>query len=174
MKGVEAVRSSTPQFIRDSFKELFNICMNGTNQQLIEKIEKIETEFKILPVEDICSPTSASEVNKYTSNGTYVKGTPIHIRGAILYNSILDKLDKNIYDKINDGDKIKYVYLKTPNPIGENVIAFPIKFPDYKNLHEYVDKKTQFEKVFINPLEKITSMIGWKIKDEQNLEDLFG
>ena len=104
----------------------------------------------------------------------YSKGTPLHIRGVLLYNFYIERaglLSKHA--KVQDGEKIKYVYLKLPNPMKENIISFPSAFPIELGLKEYVDYDKQFEKVFIDPLTSILDAIGWEINPQATLDDFF-
>jgi DNA polymerase elongation subunit (family B) len=81
-------------------------------------------------------------------------------------------------EKIQQGDKIKFIYLKEPNPIGgprgDKVISFPTKIPKELDLHRFVDYDKQFVKSFLDPLETILGVIGWKSKEVATLEALFG
>ena len=149
--------------------------MNGTEDDVIYYIEKSRSEFKTLPPEDISFPRSASRVDKYKAvNAIYAKGTPIHIRGALLFNYYVkkNKLD-NKYSLINNGEKVKFCYLKLPNPIHENVISFIQEFPKELELNNYVDYDLQFEKSFLEPLKAILNAIGWNVEKTATLEAFF-
>ena len=85
MMGIEAVKSSTPAPCRTMIKDALKIMMNGTEEEVIDFIDKSRKEFKSLPPEDIAFPRSASNVEKYKASSTiYAKGTPIHITGCII------------------------------------------------------------------------------------------
>ena len=142
---------------------------------MINFIEKSRKEFKTLPPEDISFPRSASNVTKYRGHSTiYSKGTPIHIRGALLFNHYIkqNKLD-NKYSLIQNGEKIKFCYLKKPNIIHENIISFIQDFPTELNLEKYIDYDLQFEKSFLEPLKAILDAIGWRVEKTANLEAFF-
>jgi DNA polymerase elongation subunit (family B) len=104
-----------------------------------------------------------------------MKGTPIHVKGALLYNDLLRKrdLDKK-YQMIGDGDKVKFAYLKTPNPIGDHVIAILDELPTELDLHRYVDYETQFQKSFLEPIRSLLEVVGWQVEKINTLEDFFG
>jgi DNA polymerase elongation subunit (family B) len=175
MMGIEAVKSSTPAPCRTMIKDALKIMMNGTEDDVIEFIDKARKDFKKLPPEEISFPRSASDVVKYQAHSTiYAKGTPIHIRGALLYNHYVKKhkLD-NKYSLIQNGEKIKFCYLKKPNIIHENIISFIQDFPHEIGLDKYVDYDLQFDKAFLEPLKIILDAIGWNVEKTVNLELFF-
>ena len=175
MMGIEAVKSSTPAPCRTMIKDALKIMMNGTEDEVIDFIEKCRKDFKKLPPEEIAFPRSASDVVKYQAHSTiYAKGTPIHIRGALLYNHYVKKhkLD-NKYSLIQNGEKIKFCYLKKPNVIHENIISFIQDFPHEIGLDKYIDYDIQFNKAFLEPLKIILDAIGWSVEKTVNLESFF-
>jgi DNA polymerase elongation subunit (family B) len=175
MMGIEAVKSSTPAPCRKMIKDALKLMMSGTEEDVIEFIDKSRAEFKALPPEQISFPRSVSDVVKYkSSSDIYVKGTPIHCRGALLFNHYIkkNKLD-NKYSLIKNGEKIKFCYLKKPNILHENVISFIQEFPKELNLDKYIDYDLQFEKSFVEPLKAILDAIGWNVEKTVNLELFF-
>jgi len=176
MMGIEAVKSSTPAPCRKMIKNGLKLMMSGTEEDVIDFIDNCRKEFKSLPPEDIAFPRSVSDVVKYKSHSEiYAKGTPIHCRGALLFNHYIkqNKLDKK-YSLINNGEKIKFLYLKKPNIIQENVISFIQDFPTELGLDKYIDYDLQFEKSFVEPLKSILDSIGWSVEKTVNLELFFG
>jgi len=174
MMGIEAVKSSTPAPCRTMIKDGLKLMMSGTEEEVINFIDKCRKEFNALPPEQIAFPRSVSDVVKYRSySDIYSKGTPIHCRGALLFNHYIKekKLD-NKYSLINNGEKIKFIYLKKPNIIQENVISFIQDFPHELGLDKYIDYELQFEKSFLDPLKSILDAIGWNVEKTVNL-DLF-
>tara|TARA_A100001011_G_scaffold60027_2_gene59690 strand:+ start:1643 stop:4144 length:2502 start_codon:yes stop_codon:yes gene_type:complete len=175
MMGIEAVKSSTPAPCRTMIKDGLKIMMNGTEEEVIDYIDQCRTKFKTLPPEEIAFPRTVSNVKKYHSRtDIYCKGTPIHARGALLFNFYIkkNKLDKK-YSLINNGEKIKFIYLKKPNIIQENVVSFIQDFPRELNLDKYIDYDLQFEKSFLEPLKAILDAIGWNVEKTVNLELFF-
>jgi DNA polymerase elongation subunit (family B) len=173
--GIEAIKSSTPAPCRKMIKDALKLMMSGTEDEVISFIDKCRKEFKNLPPEHIAFPKSISDVIKYKSHSSiYVKGTPIHVRGALLFNHYVkeNKLT-NKYSLIQNGEKIKYCYLKMPNTIRENVISFIQQFPKELGIGKYVDYDLQFEKSFIDPLRSILNCIGWSAEKTNTLESLF-
>jgi len=174
--GMEAVKSSTPAPCRSMIKDAFKIIMTKTEDEMIDFIGKCRKEFYNLPPEEISFPRTANNISKYRSPSTiYAERTPIHIRGVLLYNYYIrkNKLD-NKYPVINNGEKIKFCYLKKANPIHENVISFIQQFPKELNLTKYVDYELQFEKSFLEPLKTILQCIDWRTEKTNTLESLFG
>ena len=174
--GIEAVKSSTPAPCRSMIKDALKLMMKATEDDLIDFIENCRTKFKNLSPEEIAFPRMVSDVNKYKSHSSiYVKGTPIHARGALLFNHyIREKNLQNKYSLINNGEKIKFVYLKKANPIRENVISFISDFPVETGLDKYIDYELQFEKAFLEPVKTILDSIGWNVEKTVNLELFFG
>jgi len=176
MMGIEAVKSSTPMSCREKIKESLKIVMNGNEQEFQSFVELFKQEFKTLPFEDIAFPRGVSDLSKYVSSSElYSKGTPMHVRGAIMFNAFLKKykLTKK-YQLIQDGDKTKFCYMKVPNPVQENVFSILTVLPKEFNLEKYIDYDTQFDKAYLDPLKTIVNTIGgWKTERVSSLESFF-
>jgi DNA polymerase elongation subunit (family B) len=175
MMGIEAVKSSTPAPCRQMIKDALKLMMSGTEDEVINFIDKCRREFRTLSPESIAFPRTASDVRKYySSSNIYASKTPIHIRGALLFNHyIKEKKLTNKYSLINNGEKVKYIFLKKPNIIQENVISFISDFPRELNLDKYIDYELQFEKSFVDPLKSILDSIGWQVEKTISLESFF-
>jgi DNA polymerase elongation subunit (family B) len=173
--GIEAVKSSTPAPCRKMIKDALKIMMTGSEDDVINFIDKCREQFRSLRPEDIAFPRTASDVQKYhSSSEIYSKGTPIHVRGALLFNHyVKQKKLTNKYSLIGNGEKIKFVYLKKPNTIQENIISFIQDFPKELGLDKYVDHDLQFEKAFLEPLKSILDAIGWNVEKTVNLDSFF-
>jgi len=173
--GLEIVRSSTPAPVRESLKEAVRLALTTDEKTLQSFIEHTRMMFNKFEPEQIAFPRGVNGLMKYTSGADiYSKGTPIHVRGALMYNHLLrkNKLDKK-YEVIQEGEKIKFLYLKEPNHIRENCIAFVGKIPKELDIHRYVDYNTMFEKSFLEPIKQIIEGLGWKTEVTASLEDLF-
>jgi len=173
--GLEAIKSSTPAPCRQMIKDALKLMITATEEDVINFIDKCRQEFKTLPAEDIAFPRTASDIIKWRSNSQiYAKGTPIHIRGALLFNHYIKKNKlNNKYSLIGNGEKVKFIYLKEPNIIHENVVSFIQDFPRELDLDKYIDYELQFEKSFLKPLKTILDAIGWDVEKTANLESFF-
>lgn len=174
--GIEAIKSSTPEPCRDALKEIFKVIISGSEAQTQKAIEQFKQYFKTLPAHEIAFPRSVSKVREFRDPNTiYKKGTPIHVRGSLLYNKMVLDLDlKKKYAAIQNGEKIKFVYLRKPNTIHENVISFPDYLPEEFALSKYIDHELQFQKTFLDPIEPILDAVGWTSEEVASLEDFFG
>ena len=177
MMGIEAVKSSTPMPCRKAIKDALNIMMSGEQDELIKFIDNFKEEFYALPPEDIAFPRSVNGLRKFKSDtDVYSKGCPLHVRGSLLYNFyVAQKKLENKYPLIQEGEKIKYIYMKVgrTNYTGENVLSFLNTFPRELGLEECLDRKAQFQKSFLDPLQIITNVIGWDTEKKSSLEFLF-
>ncbi len=173
--GMEIVRTSTPQSVRDRLKKAVNIVLTKDQDALRAFVKQVEQEWKTFSVADISFPRGVNGLTDYAdTTKIFRKGTPIHVRGALLYNYLLvDKQITKKYARIQEGEKIKFCYVKEPNPLGTHVISFLDQLPPEFHLDEYVDYDMMFEKAFLEPLNSLLSCVGWSIKEKASLEDLF-
>ena len=173
--GLEMIKSSTPAAVREKMRESIGIMLNGTEEDIHKFIDDFKTDFKNLPVEDISFPRGLNGLKTYSDSVMmYKKGTPIHVKGAIIYNHYLKQkgLDKK-YPFIQEGEKLKFTYLKQPNPFKDSVISFPQRLPKEFDMQMYIDYDTQFGKAFIEPIKVILDCMGWSIEKKTSLESFF-
>lgn len=172
--GLEMIKSSTPAACRDKLWKCLDIIINKSEDDVIDFIEKFREDFRRENIADIAFPRGVNGISKYTENGTYGKGTPIHVRGSIIYNRELDKkkLTKK-YEKIKEGEKIKFIYLKEPNIMKSNVISFSQILPKEFGIEKFIDYDLQFDKSFLEPLKIILDCIGWKTERGNSLSGFF-
>jgi hypothetical protein len=173
--GIEAIKSSTPAPCREALKQMFTTIMTGSESAVQRDIELFRTHFKTLPPDQIAFPRGITNLTQFMDKQTiYRKGTPIHARGSILYNKMITDLSlQKQYNKIQNGEKIKFIYLRTPNKIKENVISFLDYLPEEFGLHRYIDYDVQFNKTFLDVIEPILSAIGWNSKEVATLDEFF-
>jgi DNA polymerase elongation subunit (family B) len=175
MMGIEAVKSSTPGICRSAIRDALRIVMAGSESELQDFVADFREQFTKTPFEDVAFPRGVSAINKYRDTATlYRKSTPIHVRGSLVYNNEIKqrKLTQK-YEEINEGEKIKFCYLKVPNPVREDVISIPNVLPPEFGIEPYIDYDKQFDKAFLEPMRIILETIGWKSERTANLEDFF-
>jgi DNA polymerase elongation subunit (family B) len=173
--GLEAVKSSTPSACRTKIKEAITIIMTQTQDDLHKFIETFREDFKKLPIEDIAFPRSVNGLSEYADAANiFKKGTPIHVKGALVYNHFLRTLKLNKrYQEIQEGEKIKFIYLKQPNIFNNNTLAFISGLPKQLGADQYIDYDLQFEKSFLEPLDIILSSIDWRTEKVNSIDEFF-
>lgn len=173
--GIEVVRSTTPQWCRAKIKEGIKIMFEKDEKAIQDFFTQCKEEFFKLPVEEIAMNRGVNEISKWMIEKSpyYKSACPIHVRGSILFN--MHMANKEWFMPIHNGDKIKMVYLREPNPIRENIIAFPSSETLYEDsgLLQYVDYKLQFEKVFLSPLKSLTDLPKWSLEKRVSLDSFF-
>jgi DNA polymerase elongation subunit (family B) len=173
--GLEMVKSSTPSAIREKMKETIRLMLRGTEEDVQKFIEDFRKEFKTLPPEEISFPRGLNGLKEYSDSVMmYKKGTPIHVKGAILYNHYLKQkgLTKQ-YPLIQEGEKLKFTYLKQPNPFKDTVISYPVRLPKEFGIHDFIDYDMQFDKAYLEPVKIILGCIGWNHEKVSSLDGFF-
>ena len=173
--GLEMIKSSTPYSIRENMKKVIEIMMKQSESDVQDFIENFRNDFKKLPPEEISFPRGVNGLKNYSDPlSLYKKGTPIHVKGGILYNHYLKQLGlTKQYPAIQEGEKIKFTYLKMPNPIKDIVISYPTRLPTELGLDKYIDYDKQFDKAFLEPISTILNCIGWSTEKTSSLDDFF-
>ena len=198
--GLKLVKSDTPAVMRQALRKALPILLQKSEAEVQDYVEEVRKTFGQYTVEEIAFPKTANNVSAYDrkiverlyDNATdkiekanladkldvdsliYTKKTPIAVKGALIYNHLIEKYALGLkYQPIRDGDKVKFVYLKKGNPIGESVIAFVDKLPDEFKLREWVDYQTMFEKVFYKNMEILCQPLGWSPKKVETLDSIF-
>lgn len=174
--GIETARTSTPNLVRKSLTECLSILLNQKEEAIHQYVADFKNKFMSAPISDIAFPRGVSDIDKWidgSGKSLWISGAPIHVKAAIVYNSLIDKYKLKNYAKIHNGDKIKFIYLKIPNPTHNNAIAF-IDFlhPEFQ-MDEYIDKEMQFKSVFLEPLRSFTSILGWNTEKRATITDFF-
>ncbi len=173
--GIEAVKSSTPKVCRGRIKKAIEIIMNKDEETLQKFIADFKKEFFNMSAEEISFPRSCNNMKKYKdSNNIFIKGTPIHVKGALIYNHQIKQFKlSNKYPFIQEGDKIKFLKLVDANPFKFDVISYITTLPKEFKLQQYIDYETQFEKTFLDPMRFVLQAIGWQQEKQANLESFF-
>jgi DNA polymerase elongation subunit (family B) len=174
IQGIEAVRSSTPAICRVAIKKGLELIMNKDEIDLQRFVLEFKNEYYSLPFEQIASPSGIKGIEKYRSSSSiFIDGTPMHVKAALMFNQLIKKNGLKNIEPIKNGDKIKVVYLKTPNPIHNNAIASPDVLPHEFGLDKYIDREKKFFKTFLDPLNNITNTIGWNTEKKVTLDSYF-
>jgi len=172
--GLDLVRSSTPYLVRQYLKDGVKEILNGTEDSVQKFILKCQEDYNTKPYNEIAFPRGVNGMTKFSGSPIYSKGCPIHVRGALLYNHYVDKLGlSSSYEKITDGNKIRFIYTKLPNPLKENVIGYLTKIPKEFNIEQYVDYPLMFQKSFVDSMKIIMEPLGWNTEEQSSLEDFF-
>ncbi len=175
VQGMEIVRSSTPSSVRSALKDCVGIVLTKNESALREFVRNMEEKWHKMSHQDIAFPRTVNNVTQYKDpSSIFRKGTPIHVKGALMYNHLIQtkNLEKK-YQLLLEGDKIKFVYMKEPNPLGINVITFQSEIPQEFGLENYINYDLMFEKAFLDPLNSLVECVGWQIKEQATLEGLF-
>jgi hypothetical protein len=173
--GLEMIKSSTPSACKEKLWDAIDIVFNKDEDAVIKFIDGFREEFKTMDPADIAFPRGVNGLSKFSDKSSiFGKGCPIHVRGSLIYNDLIkrNKLQKK-YELIKEGEKIKFIYLKEPNMIQSNIIAFPNVIPTELDLHKYIDFDMQYEKSFVEPLKIVLDSIGWKTEHVSSLADFF-
>jgi DNA polymerase elongation subunit (family B) len=174
IQGIEAVKSSTPAACREAINQAIKIMMTGELVDLRTHVSEFRKKFENLPFEDIAKPSSVNGLRKYWDrNSIYKSGTQAHIKGSLLFNHLLKEKGLTNVQPIGDGDKIKFAYLKKPNPIKDTVISVAEYLPKEFGLDKYVDRKLQFEKTFVSAVDSIASVVGWDLEEKGDAAEFF-
>ena len=182
--GSEAVRSSVPSICRETIKKFIKLLFVGTQEDVFKFVNDFEKKFKSLPPDQVAFPRTANGLSKYLGEDgdsktphdsiTYKNKTPIQVKASYFHNAIISSLGlEKQYPMIYDGDKIKFIYLKTPNKYGIPVIGFKEMLPKEFGLTERIDYDAQFEKTFLNPVQVIAQARGWQVRDVPSVLSLF-
>lgn len=172
--GIETAKSSTPNIVRENLEKAIKILLNGSEEELHNFVSKFKEEFFSASVQDIAFPRGVSDMDKWVNpDGSMAKGVPIHVRGSVVYNRLLKMIHSGEYAPIKNGDKIKFIYLKTPNIAQSHVIAFLDTLPPAFDLDQSIDREMQFNKTFLEPLKSLASIVGWNTEKTNTLDMFF-
>jgi len=174
VKGLDVVRSSFPKAFQDFMAKLLkDILMSKSNSEIDESLLNFKKSMAILPVNKIAKGGAIKELSKY-DNGSWVKGksiadfekgTPAHVKAGIAYNRLLKFFNCPYkHEPIRDGDKVKWVYLKT-NPLGLEGLAFkdyndPKQVMDF--VEQYIDRDEIYKAELENKIDDFYKALKWE------------
>jgi len=173
MKGLEPVKASYPRWARDELKQYVSLILDGDETKVHEQLQSTKDKFFKMTIEQLAVPKGVSTISEYSTGdqyNLYKKKTPQATRACIVHNSLIDKLSLKHIQPIKDGDKIKFILLKKPNPTGEDVVAFDGRLPKEFGLEKFVNRDSIFELTFMSPLKNMLDSVGWH---EEQIETLF-
>ena len=172
IKGIEVVRSSTPKVARDKLRKALGLIFEtDSNDTLIQFTETFRREFYKLPFEIVASPRGVNKMDHYNFQS---KSIPIQVRASMVFNKALKAYNlQDKYQTITNGSKIKFCYLKVPNWLGSNIVGVVDKLPPELIDKFVIDYETQWEKVYVNPLKKIFTSLGWQFYKDNDADGFF-
>ena len=182
VKGLDVVRSSFPPAFRSFMAEVLEDILNDIEKEELDaKILHFRESIRTMDIIEIMFPTGVKEISKYLRKGQqsfqpFMKGTPVHVKSSINYNSLLDYHGIRTIREIIDGEKIKWTYLKT-NPLGLSTVALkgyddPTQIVEF--VEKYIDHDQVFKSAFSNKLNDFYSALNWgQIPENNNLGKFF-
>jgi len=173
--GLEPVRSSVPITARNAMKKCYKIIAEKNQIKLHKFIARIKRNWHKADLNRISFPVGVNGLDKYSDHKTiWSKGTPEHVRACLIYNHLIKEngLDKK-YETIKNGNKIRYVYMKEPNPLRTDVIAYEKTLPTELEIRQHIDYRACYEKAFGKPMDDLLSKFGWTSKKTNSLDKFF-
>lgn len=178
--GVEIVKSSIPQKIRDGLFSLMETILESEDPYSFESQEhfneiifKMKEQFKKLPPEELAFPRSITEIKKWQDDsGNPIKGTPIHVYGAIRFNQYVQKHDDCKLELIKEGEKLRFFYLKSPNKFNTHVISFKTELPE--EFYPHLDYRKMIEKTFFDIISLILNEVNLHLNYQRKSADVLG
>lgn len=181
--GVEIVRTSMPAKIKPYAKRIVETLLHTKDINAVNKLlHETYDIFKTLPAEDMAFVMGIKDLEKYTGNCrgyTTGKGTPIHVKSAYFYNTLLKEFNIDTqYEEITSGDKVRYVYVEKPNKFNIETVGFKYTLPDEFKFYFKIDYDTMFDKILFASISRIYEAVGWVARKPRsdiavNLLDFF-
>ena len=184
VKGLDVKRSSFPKAFQECMgKVLIDILKGVGEEELTKYVLDFKKNMENRPNSEIAKNTAVKNLKKYMPKGkrvpfTTMKGTPAHVKAAIAYNDLLKHFKVPYkYGPLVNGDKVKWVYLKT-NPLGLDGLAFtgwkdPPEIEEF--IETYIDHNKIFERELRYKLQDFYNAIGWgeMISEQKTAEKFF-
>ena len=168
MMGIEAVKSSTPALARQVLTRAIELLLRGNQEEVWTLIDEQRKAFFAAPFDDVAMPRSVNGLKKYR-NAT--KGIPIHVAGALAFNRRIEAEQLADIEPIREGAKIRFAYLREPNPFHCHVLSAMYGCPETWQVEKYLDYDRQFQIAVLDPLNAILSLVGWSAEHHATLFD---
>ena len=185
VKGLDTVRSNFAPAMKDLLQNVLDdILADVPKEKIDERISVFKRNMHNLSYEVMANPIGVKGIGKYiekdeeTSFAKYKKGAPVHVKAAINYNSILQHwFEGRKYEKITNGNKIKWVYLKD-NQFGFDAIGYK-GYEDPPQILEFIKTNIDHNKMFEQAMSKKIGMfyqaLSWEavVDKQQSIERFF-
>jgi len=171
VKGLDTIRSNFAVAMKDLLqKVLDDILADVPKEKIDERISIFKRNMTSLHYDVMANPIGVKGIGKYevkdeeSSFSQYKKGTPVHVKSAINYNSLIDYwYEGKRYEKIGNGNKIKWVYLKE-NEFGFDTIAYkgyedPPQILDM--IKKYIDHNKMYEQAMSKKIDMFYQALKW-------------
>ena len=163
VKGLDTVRSNFAVAMKRLLSSVLeDILADVPKVQIDERISKFKRNMHMLHYDVMANPIGVKGIQKYTADSdevfqTFKKGAPVHVKSAINYNSLLQHwYEGRKYEKITNGTKIKWVYLKD-NEFGFDTIAYK-GYEDPPQILEMIKNKIDHNKMYEQAMSKKLGM----------------
>lgn len=166
--GLSIARGDSSEAIRYRLKDLMDMILKGVpDADIKERVDQYRLELAKETPESLAANIGVSNIDKWVINDSKCKkGTPWHVKGVVNYKNLLKTLDiVDKYEDINEGMKVKVVYLK-PNQWDMETVSF-YEWPKEFDSVIQIDKEKMIDKFFINkigillkPINKEKLLIG--------------
>lgn len=152
-KGLEIIRSETPEAVRPKLVDLMEMILKGSpDSEISSKIAKYKKELRNCLPEEICMNIGTKGISKYIKGNDILKGAPWHVKGVRNYRFLLKHLGlEDKYEDIEEGNKTKVIYLKS-NKFGLDEMSFLIWPKEFDNIVQ-IDYNKQIQNNFIKKIE---------------------
>ncbi len=185
VKGLDTVRSNFAVAMKELLgKVLSDVLAKVPKEKIDERISVFKRNMNSLHYDVMANPIGVKGIGKYEVKdedspfSTYKKGAPVHVKAAINYNSLLEHwYEGRKYEKIGNGNKIKWVYLKD-NEFGFDTIAYK-GYEDPPQILDLIKNKIDHSRMFEQAMSKKIGMfydaMSWEavVDKQQSIERFF-
>jgi len=166
-RGLDTRRSSTPAWVSDKLNKFYiHVVKDASPEKLRKFVRMAKKKYDTLGIEEIGKNTSTGKLNDY--EGMHHKGLLAFYKGAFLYNTYLEKYDKEKkFLRIAQGMKVKWIYIHKNNEFNCDALAVPEEYDSRVFDHFKIDHDKQFEKTFMSDVNSIFKACGWSFKESK-------